>query len=75
MSYGDNRTHNERIIYVLVINGNMVRAYSEEPEAQQAKQKIMMTRPQDQPLVAGVTFYDKQTIDSKGYFNKLNTAW
>ena len=69
------RTHNERIIYILIINGMIVRAYSDENEANMAKQKVMMTRPQDAPLVTATTLYDHQTIDSAGAFGRINADW
>lgn len=69
------RTHNEREIYVLIINGMIVRAYSDPMEAENAKRKVALTRPQDQPLVTATTLYDHQTIDSVGTFGRINADW
>jgi ornithine cyclodeaminase/alanine dehydrogenase-like protein (mu-crystallin family) len=69
------RTHNERTIFVLIINGMIVRAYSDPTEANNAKQKVVMTRPTDQPIVTATTLYDHQTIDSVGSFGRINADW
>ena len=69
------RTHNERTIYILIINGMIVRAYSDPTEAEKAKQKVLLTRPTDQPLVTATTLYDHQTIDSVDSFGRINADW
>lgn len=70
-----NRTHNKRTIYVLLANSMIIRAYSDQREANDARQDIAMVRPQDAPMVVATYLLDHQTIDSIGRFGRINADW
>lgn len=69
--YSTNKETNERIIYVIVANGELVMAYADEAMAKADAQKLRAFKPgmKISPPIA-VKFKDSMCIDSKG-FNRV----
>lgn len=66
-----NRTYNTRYIFVLVADGKLVRAYSDQTEGNEDLNKIRMTKPNVGVILVPLEMHDHQAIDSRNQFNKL----
>lgn len=69
-----NRTFNKRVIFVLVADGKLVRGYSDQPEGEEDRAKLMLVRPQSKVALVPIEMHDHQAIDSRNQFNKLMTG-
>lgn len=66
-----NRTFNQRFIFVLVADGKVVRAYSEQTEGTEDLNKIRMTKPNVQVALIPCEMHDHQAIDSRNNFARF----
>lgn len=71
MSSAFGRTFNLRFIFVLVADGKVIRAYSDQTEGAEDLRKIRMVKPQSQSTLIPIEMHDHQAIDSRNQFNRF----
>ena len=67
--------YNERIVHIIVAQGQLVRGYPVAEDANEAADKIRAMQPNVKVVVVPVKLLDNQAIDSRNSFNRVRADW